>query len=214
MRFPRHARILKGPLDPAPVAGTLFLLLMFILLTSLLYTPGALVQLARAANAPAATIEVARNGQVYFEGATYTNLEALRADVKQAPAGAVSLLVRPGANPKVVEEVRDWFRVTPPLTGSGGAGTDNPTAVVAVNFRGQCFYENRMVEEKELVAALQKRLQEAAQQSKRLTLVLWVDKTAEVQVETHLCDLALSIGIKDVMLAEQPAAFGPGGGKL
>jgi len=46
MRFARHARIFRGPLDAAPLAGVAFLLILFLVLTSLVYTPGALVKLA------------------------------------------------------------------------------------------------------------------------------------------------------------------------
>ena len=47
MRFARHAKIFRGPLDPAPVAGVLLLLMIFMLLGSLVYTPGVLVDLGQ-----------------------------------------------------------------------------------------------------------------------------------------------------------------------
>ncbi|MGA2176003.1 MAG: biopolymer transporter ExbD [Verrucomicrobiota bacterium] len=140
MRFERHARIFRGPLDPAPMAGVLMLLMIFLLLGSLLYTPGVTIKL---------------------------------------PDGA------------------DW------------PGTDNPTVVVAVDSRGQCFFENRAVPEAELRAALQSRAQNTRRQSKHLTLVLWADKAAELEVITHLELLARQAGITEVLLAERPTVFGP-----
>jgi hypothetical protein len=40
MKFPRNARIFRGQLDAAPFAIVFSCLLLFLLLSSLLYTPG------------------------------------------------------------------------------------------------------------------------------------------------------------------------------
>lgn len=40
MRFPRNARIFRGQLDAAPFAAVFFLLVIFVMLSSLVYTPG------------------------------------------------------------------------------------------------------------------------------------------------------------------------------
>ena len=45
MRFPRNARIFRSQLDVAPFACVFFLLVMFMMLASLVYTPGARIQL-------------------------------------------------------------------------------------------------------------------------------------------------------------------------
>ncbi|HUD46546.1 MAG TPA: biopolymer transporter ExbD [Candidatus Baltobacteraceae bacterium] len=140
MKFPRQARIFRGPLDVAPVAAVLMLLLIFMLLASLLYTPGVLIQI---------------------------------------PDG-------------------DALTVT-----------DNPTVVVAVDSGGQCFFDNRLVDEAELKALLKSRLQSTLLQSKKLVMVLWADKAAANQVITRLEALARAAGITEVLLAERPAAFGP-----
>ena len=74
MKLPRNARIFRGRLDAVPVATVLFLLLLFVMLLSLVYTPGIRVPL----DLPAAddlpgtdkqTVAVAidANGQIYFE---------------------------------------------------------------------------------------------------------------------------------------------------
>ena len=83
MRFPRHAKIFRGQLDPAPVAGVLFLLVIFVLLGSLLYTPGVLVQVG--SNAAGVDITVTRSNLIQFAGKTYkpeeADLQQLRQDV-------------------------------------------------------------------------------------------------------------------------------------
>ena len=74
MKLPRNARIFRGRLDAAPFATVLFLLLLFIMLASLVYTPGIRVplELPTADDLPGTdklTIAVAidANGQLYFE---------------------------------------------------------------------------------------------------------------------------------------------------
>ena len=52
MRFVRQARIFCGPLDAAPVASVLLLLMIFMLLGSLLYTPGVMIHLPNLGNWP------------------------------------------------------------------------------------------------------------------------------------------------------------------
>ena len=74
MKLPRNARIFRGRLDAAPFATVWFLLLLFMMLASLVYTPGIRVplDLPRADDLPGTdklTIAVAidANGQFYFE---------------------------------------------------------------------------------------------------------------------------------------------------
>jgi biopolymer transport protein ExbD len=140
MRFVRHARIFHGPLDAAPVAAVLMLLMMFMLLSSLLYTPGVTIKLPEAGNWP---------------------------------------------------------------------GTDNPTVIVAMDADGQCFFENRAVQEPELLAALANRAQTTARQSKSLTMVLWADKAATLENLTRLESLARQAGITYVLLPGRDTVFGP-----
>ena len=45
MRFPRNARILRSQLDLAPFAIVFFLLVIFMMLGTLVYTPGARLEL-------------------------------------------------------------------------------------------------------------------------------------------------------------------------
>ena len=47
MKFPRNARILRGQLDFAPFASVFFLVIIFVSLGSLVYTPGVRVEVPR-----------------------------------------------------------------------------------------------------------------------------------------------------------------------
>jgi biopolymer transport protein ExbD len=73
MRLPRNAKIYRGHLDATPFAGVFFCLLIFVLLGSLVYTPGVKIMLPEAAGAlpgvagPVVQVAVGPNGQFYFE---------------------------------------------------------------------------------------------------------------------------------------------------
>jgi len=203
MRFARHARIFRGPLDPAPLASVFLLLLIFMLLGSMLYTPGVLVQVGRGQ-----PVTVKDNNDIVFNGKTYAagHLDPLRSDLRAWP-GDLSLKVEPGADPAIAQAVSNLFEITVPDGRKGLAGTDNATVAVAVNFRGQCFLDNRPVQDSELTGELARRVNIAARDSKKLTLVLRMDKAAETQVLTHLCALADAAGVAEVELAERPAIF-------
>lgn len=138
MKFARQARILRGPIDATAVAGVLFLLALFILLGSVLRTPGTLLTI---------------------------NL--------------------PDGHP------------------IGGLG--NPAMVVAVDNRGQYYFENTPVTEVELKS----RLRQAAQSTPDLTLILRADRAVETQVLTHLFEVAYAAGVRHAALAERPPPFAP-----
>ena len=195
MRFARHAKIFRGPLDPAPVAGVMLLLMMFMLLGSLAYTPGVLVDLGR-------PITVTSSNSIDFGGKSYKpgELDQLRADIKTSPGNQdFTVMMQPGADPGLGERVSNLFQITLP-DGKNLAGTDNETVAVAVNFRGQCFYENRLVQDAELKTELARRLKQAAGESRKLTLLLLMDKATEYQVQSHLVELAREAGIAEVLL--------------
>ena len=48
MKFPRNARIFRGQLDAAPFASVFFLLVIFVMLGTLVHTPGVRIDLPRA----------------------------------------------------------------------------------------------------------------------------------------------------------------------
>lgn len=73
MKFPRNARILRGQLDIAPFACVFCLLIIFLVLSSLLYTPGVRLELPSAAadlpgvDNPGVKVAIDRSGQLYYE---------------------------------------------------------------------------------------------------------------------------------------------------
>jgi biopolymer transport protein ExbD len=209
MKFARNAKIFRGPLDPAPVAGVFFLLLIFLMLGSLLYTPGVLIQIPSTSSVNGPVVAVARDGAVTFAGKTYkeTELGLLRADLKSVPGTqTVALQTDPGAPQRVVDEIRNLFQIE--LPGADNlSGTDDPKVVVAVNFRGQFFCENQIMQAADLKAQLRKSLQAALRDSKDLTMVLLADKSVENQVVMRLGLLAGEVGIKHVLVAQRPSVF-------
>ena len=72
MKFPRNARIFRGQLDAAPFAAVFFLLVIFLMLGSLMYTPGVRVELPVADDLPGTdkpTVSVALDsaGRYYYD---------------------------------------------------------------------------------------------------------------------------------------------------
>ena len=74
MKFPRNARIFQARLDAAPFAAVFFLLVLFLMLSSLIYTPGVPVPIDQPAardlpGTKKAVVAVAidANGRLFFE---------------------------------------------------------------------------------------------------------------------------------------------------
>src|SRR5438309_5494239 len=72
MKFPRNARIFRGQLDVAPFAAVFFLLVIFMMISSLVYTPGVRLELPVAENSggtdrPTVAVAIDKNGRLYFE---------------------------------------------------------------------------------------------------------------------------------------------------
>jgi len=202
MRFARHAKIFRGPLDAAPIAAVLLLLMLFMLLSSLVYTPGVLVHLGQKGE----IITVTRTNTVSFAGRIYKpgELSQLRTDLKTRPATTgFSVALEPGADSDLAQQVSNQFQIVLPA-GRNLTGTANATVAVAVNFRGQCFYQNRLVQDAELKAELASRVRNAARDGKGLDMILMLDKAAEIQVLTRFFELAREAGIAEVQLAGQP----------
>lgn len=210
MRFPRNAKIFRGQLDPAPVAGVFFLLMLFILLGSLLYTPGVLVSVA--GNAGGKPVTVLKSGKIQFDGKTYksddpADLQQLRQDLGGLPVGEpVRLTNEAGAPHKVSEQIREMLLIEPPIA-EGMLGTDNPVVMVAVNPRSQYFYENQLLTEAQLGTQLRSRFQDEARAGKSLTLVLLADKGVSEEVIVRLSALAAEVGIREVILSTRPGTF-------
>jgi biopolymer transport protein ExbD len=217
MRFPRNAKIFRGQLDFAPLAGVFFVLLIFILLTSVIYTPGIPFNL----NTPPQTwaVSVNANGSFRFEKRDYRWEELrdrLRDRVKTNTTSALLLVKNSGPVPReavdrlssLAQELHLDFSapdagIDLPRAGQW-SGTTNPTVIVSVNFGGQFFYENQRLAE----ADLRKTLAKAADDSKRtLTLVVLADKAVSNEVLARLGEIARSTGIREMVVATQPRPF-------
>jgi biopolymer transport protein ExbD len=95
MKFPRNARIFRGQLDAAPFATVFFLLVIFLMLGSLVYTPGVRLQLPVADNLPGTdrpTVAVAidASGRLYFENQIVEENQ-LRGRLRQAAKDSAGL---------------------------------------------------------------------------------------------------------------------------
>ena len=110
MRFPRNARIFRGQLDAAPFMAVFFLLVIFVLLRSLLYTPGIEVKLPSAGDLSLAgtdrpTISVAvTTNSIYFGNQLVSENEFSNGlyTAAQKNAGPLTLVVQ--ADKGVTEE--------------------------------------------------------------------------------------------------------------
>jgi biopolymer transport protein ExbD len=90
MKFPRNARLLRSQLDAAPVAAVFFLLVMFMMLGSLIYTPGARLQLElpRAnglpgTDKPTVSVAIDADGRLYYQN-QWIDEKALRSQLQAA----------------------------------------------------------------------------------------------------------------------------------
>jgi len=158
---------------------------------------------AEAAPAGADLLELTSSGALVFRGAAYTNFSEARAHLRQPPIRPIGLRVDRGADARLAREVEGWFEINLPRIKTLMAGSRNPTVIVAVNFRGQCFFENRQVDDNELKAALKRRLDEARRQSSDLTLTLMMDKDTPNDALLHLGELAGSVGFTNGIIAER-----------
>jgi biopolymer transport protein ExbD len=71
MKFPRNARIFRGQLDAAPFAAVFFLLVIFLMLASVMYTPGVRLQLPMADDlpgipGPTVSVAIDSGGRYYY----------------------------------------------------------------------------------------------------------------------------------------------------
>ena len=90
MKFPRNARIFRGQLDAAPLALVFFLLVIFLMLGSLVYTPGVRLQLPLSEglpgmDRPSVAVAIDANGRVYYQNQEVER-DYLREQLKEAAA--------------------------------------------------------------------------------------------------------------------------------
>ncbi len=92
MKLPRNARILRNQLDLAPFAGVFFLLVIFLMLATLIYTPGVRLELPVAndfpgLDRPMVAVAIDSSGRLFYRNQVIdepTLESSLRAAVKDA----------------------------------------------------------------------------------------------------------------------------------
>jgi len=103
MKFPRNARISRGQLDAAPFAAVFFLLVMFMMLGSLVYTPGARLQLQlphadglMGTDKPTVSVAVDADGRLYYENQLFeeTKLQSRLREAASKSAEPLTLVVQ------------------------------------------------------------------------------------------------------------------------
>ncbi len=209
MKFPRTAKIFRGPFDAASMVGVFFLLLIFILLASLVYTPGIPIQLSDDASfshfsSAKKMVSIARNGEITFENQIYKlpDLDRLRSELKKTPIEMLVLHSEPGAPREIVNRFRDLTRIELPNP-ENFSGSANPTVMVAVNLVGQIFFENQRIIETDL----EKKLKSIIEKNKQpMTLVVWADKS-ESEIIVRLGGVARRAGFKEMLIATRPPPF-------
>jgi biopolymer transport protein ExbD len=109
MKFRRNARISRGQLDAAPFASVFFLLVIFVLLGSLQYTPGVRVELPGGGDLPGTdqptlSVAVDKSGRFYLENRVVgrEELQSRLRDVATNSGVALTLVVH--ADKEVTEE--------------------------------------------------------------------------------------------------------------
>lgn len=94
MKFPRNARIYRGHLDAAPYASVFFLLVIFVLLGSMTYTPGVRVQLPAVSqelpgtDRPTISVALGAGGQIYFKNQLVEDEQQFQSQLRDAAAKA------------------------------------------------------------------------------------------------------------------------------
>lgn len=72
MKFPRNARIFRGQLDATPFITVFFLLILFAVLGTVVYTPGVRIELPAAeglsaVEGPTVAVAIDANGRFYYK---------------------------------------------------------------------------------------------------------------------------------------------------
>jgi biopolymer transport protein ExbD len=103
MKFARHVRLLRSQLDAAPFAAVFFLLVIFMMLGSLIYTPGARLELQLpqgkdlpGTDKPTVSVAIDADGRLYYEnqGIEESALRGRLQEVAKKSSAALTLVVR------------------------------------------------------------------------------------------------------------------------
>jgi len=108
MKFPRNARIFRGQLDAAPFAMVFFLLLIFLILGTLVYTPGVRLKLPVADNLPGTdkpmvAVAIDAKGGLYFENQVIEE-SSLRDRLREAARNSPGLILLVQADEAVTQK--------------------------------------------------------------------------------------------------------------
>ena len=103
MKFARHTRLLRSQLDAAPFAAVFFLLVIFMMLGSLIYIPGARLELQipqgkdlPGTDKPTVSVAIDADGRLYYEN-QWIEEKALRRrlqEVARKSAEPLTLIVQ------------------------------------------------------------------------------------------------------------------------
>lgn len=93
----------------------------------------------------------------------------------------------------------------PTAQGQPLPGLDAPSVVVAMDLGGQMFFENQVIQEN----ALRERLAREVALHTNLVMVIQADKSVELAAFFKLGKLAAEAGLREVLLAAQPAGLTP-----
>lgn len=222
MRYPRHAKIFRGQLDVAPLAGVFFLLIIFMVLSSLVYTPGVALQLGPGGSPVMAAgerlVRIDAEGRFLIGKKIYKEedlIEQLRQTLPSSPAAALLIAeADPLAPRSAVLRLREIagqlnMRFAPRgvqlslPAAQDFAGTTSPVIRIAVNLGGQFFFENRLVTEDELRTILSDAVQKTQEP---LSLLVLADKATEINAVVTLASIAREAGIREIIQAVQPRA--------
>ena len=226
MRFPRNAKIFRGQIDVAALASVFFLLLLFLIASTLLYVPGVPIQINAAAQSDATRklIRISRQGEIIFENRTYTlgKTEELKAHMQSVAQLRTLVLRADTAAPRelvlvlrdIAKELRLAFEtqnVPLELPDSNQVmATASPSLVVAVNLGGQFFFENQLVSRETLL----QKLRNAVKTYKAPpSLVIMADKATESSVLIGISEIANEAGITQVLLGVRPRLYEQGRGR-
>jgi biopolymer transport protein ExbD len=220
MKFPRNTRIFRGQLDVAPVACVFFMTALLLFLHSqIAFVPGLRLDL-QPANTNKATLFIdAENTFHYYDptngAATYSHasfMKKMRADAEKFRAPAtIQFEADLSAATNSINDVRA-------LAGELAIGLEAPgtrielpelpdepgsrsaSVIVAVNLAGQFFYENQLIDEKDLRPRLKKAVSLAQEP---LTLVLRLDRAVDVDILFRLTQMARESGFRDVLVGSR-----------
>lgn len=223
MRFPRHAKIFRGQIDPAASAGLFFIFAFFLMLYgSHTFIPGVRVRLEETPESPEITarlLKIKKTGEVLYLGHPYTEAQFTARFREQAKLGTLPRRLifdhEPGADEQMVArlehlglELNVPFR--PPGNRlelpefAGFPGATNPIVVVSINLNGQLFFQHQVVRED----SLQNKLILFVENARfPVTMVVQADREVKYDKIIQVCAIARKAGIHEVDLATLPAPF-------